>query len=151
MTSKCYKSRLADIKHFLGRKASLTMLAGTIPKRHFQPPTNPSGEMCAMIRLLMLFTLQYQSASVTTAKRLESLLGKKPTSEDLKMEKSQFSVLQTNFRQETEKGNFLFTRLLFWSNCSCASYAGNFSVNIELAQNPFCSSQKKATDRREER
>lgn len=48
-------------------------------------------------------------------------------------------VLLIILRRETKKGNFIFVRLLFCPNYSCASYAGIFffSVNIELAQKKY--------------
>lgn len=55
---------------------------------------------------------------------------------------AQFWVLLTTFLCVIEKGNFIFIRLLFKPNFSCASYAGNFCVNIELAQNICCSTQR---------
>lgn len=44
MTLKCYQSRLADMKHFLGRKASLTMLAGTTTAKVLICSTNSQSE-----------------------------------------------------------------------------------------------------------
>lgn len=49
MTLKCYQSRLADIKHFVDRKASLNMLAGTTTAQVLKIySANQSGETCLM-------------------------------------------------------------------------------------------------------
>lgn len=50
-----------------------------------------------------------------------------------------------NIENRQRKATFIFIRLLlFWPNCSCASYAGNFCVNIELAQKKYAPVHKES-------
>lgn len=62
MTLKCYQSRMADGKHFLGRKSS-TMLAGTTTARVLQDVLYPQptgvvkSEEWSNGRFLILITL----------------------------------------------------------------------------------------------
>lgn len=55
---------------------------------------------------------------------------KKTAGERLKMKYFPKKMLLILLRQEKMKG----IKLFLWPNCSCASYAASFSVNIQLAQ-----------------
>lgn len=69
MTLKCYQNRMADVKHFLGRKAS-AMLAGTITAKvlqdilYQQPTRVVMSEEWSNGRFLILFNLWQQCIRV---------------------------------------------------------------------------------------
>lgn len=142
MILKCY----ADTKHFLGRKASLTMLAGTTTAKVVQIGSSNSQSEWWNLQHGQKGGLWYSSPkcncfSITDV--VTMLRGKGTRGSRLQM--GIFVHGATNYiENRRRKATFIFIRLLlFWPNCSCASYAGNFSVNIELAQKIRSSTQRK--------
>lgn len=106
--------------------------------RYALPTANRSGEICRMVKWQVPDTPHYSYNAHRERDQLVKLLQWRYLS---------IWLLLTILRRETKKGNFIFIGLLFWPNCSCASYAGDFSVNTELAQKIRSTSQRRLDER----
>lgn len=135
---------MADGKHFfLGREALSTM---QLPKcnKIFSTNSQPEWRNLRNGQMGDSWYFSPDSNNLSQQCRYISDAHRERWAVKVLREISQYMVLLTILRQTIKKGNFICLRLLFWPNCSCASYAEIFRVNIELAHKNYALAHKEA-------